>query len=43
MPEGADGFWEHDGALDAGECMDGCCDYYRCTNCGATWKEEVPE
>lgn len=41
MPKGADGQWEHQDTEDAGECSDGCCDYYRCLNCGLRFKVEV--
>lgn len=26
-----------------GECADGCCDSYRCKNCGRTWTYEWPD
>lgn len=30
----------HPGALDDGECGDGCCDRFRCPRCGAQWRVE---
>ena len=41
MPQGAAGRWEHTNVEDAGECLDGCCDYYRCKDCGHTWRQKV--
>ena len=34
---------EHPDAVDIGECSDGCCDKYRCPNCGLTFMCEVPQ
>lgn len=28
---------------DAGECLQGCCDRWRCEKCGATKTEEIPQ
>jgi hypothetical protein len=33
----------HENAEDAGECSQGCCDRYRCKDCGHTWTEEVAD
>lgn len=33
----------HPDAVDDGECFDGCCDYWKCPNCGHRWKTEVPQ
>lgn len=41
MPKGAPGRWEHVRATDDGECSQGCCDYWKCPDCGHTWKTEV--
>ncbi len=30
----------HPDAKCVGECYEGCCDDYRCPNCGATWRVE---
>jgi hypothetical protein len=43
MPKGAPGRWEHEGAKNDGECSDGCCDYYRCVDCGHWWRQEVAQ
>lgn len=42
-PRGAAGAWEHRGAEDAGTCAQGCCDRYRCVDCGITWMDEGPD
>ncbi len=41
MPKDAPGRWAHTNAVDNGECSQGCCDYYRCTDCGATWRGTI--
>jgi len=33
----------HPNAVDVGTCYEGCCDKYRCPDCGTTWKEEAAE
>ena len=43
MPKGDPGRWAHTNVEDAGECSDGCCDYFRCKDCGHHWKEEVAQ
>lgn len=30
----------HPDAVYAGGCSEGCCDYYRCPDCGKRWKVE---
>lgn len=30
----------HPDAKGDGECYEGCCDYYKCPNCGHRWREE---
>jgi transposase-like protein len=29
--------------VDDGRCRDGCCDDYRCTACGYTFRVELPD
>jgi len=29
--------------VDAGECSEGCCDYYKCKSCGYRFRVEVPD
>ena len=43
MPKGADGNWEHQGAKWVGECYDGCCDDYKCEDCGHEWRVEAAQ
>lgn len=43
MPPGASGRWAHTNVEDDGECSDGCCDYFRCKDCGLRWREEVAQ
>lgn len=31
----------HPDAIDEGECFDGCCDKYRCPNCGLRFTVEA--
>lgn len=33
----------HPDAEDVGECSDGCCDYYKCPNCGLRFTVEVAQ
>jgi len=33
----------HPNAKRTDTCYDGCCDYYKCPDCGTTWREELPE
>lgn len=42
-PKGAPGRWSHTGAVDDGECSEGCCDDYKCTDCGETWRIEAAQ
>lgn len=34
---------QHPDAVDVGECLDGCCDYYKCPNCGRRFTVEVAQ
>ena len=34
---------QHPDAVDDGECSSGCCDYYRCPNCGLRFRVELPQ
>lgn len=34
---------QHPDAIHTGECSDSCCDYYKCPNCGLSFKVEVPQ
>lgn len=34
---------QHPDAVSDGECFEGCCDRYKCPNCGLRFTEEVPE
>jgi hypothetical protein len=43
MPKGATGRWEHTNVRETGECMDGCCAYMTCDDCGHSWREELPQ
>ena len=43
MPRGAEGRWSHSDVQETGECSDGCCAYYRCVSCGASWRQELPQ
>lgn len=40
MPSGVGGHWTHAGAEVVGECYEGCCDDFKCKDCGATWRVE---
>lgn len=33
----------HPNAVSTGSCYEGCCDYYKCPDCGTEWREELPE
>lgn len=33
----------HPDAKTDGECFDGCCDFYKCPNCGLRWRQELPQ
>ena len=35
--------WAHHGTTDDGTCADGCCDRYRCVDCGVRWTVECPD
>lgn len=35
--------WVHMGAVDDGECPEGCCDDYKCVDCGHTWRVECAQ
>lgn len=38
------GKWaQHPDAKSDGECANGCCDYWKCPNCGLRFKTEVCE
>lgn len=43
MPKGAPGQWSHTNAQDDGECYDGCCDDFKCADCGHTWRVECAQ
>jgi len=43
MPNGAPGQWSHTNVVSDGECADGCCDFYKCKDCGHRWRVEVPQ
>jgi hypothetical protein len=43
MPKDAKGRWAHTNSQIVGECMDGCCDYKHCKDCGHDWREEMPQ
>jgi hypothetical protein len=43
MPKGDSGYWKHSGAICTGECSEGCCDYFECSNCGHKWKQEASQ
>jgi hypothetical protein len=43
MPKGAEGHWEHAGWHVVGECLQGCCDRYKCRDCGKELLCEVPQ
>lgn len=34
---------EHPNAVDIGTCYQGCCDKYRCPDCGKTFLVECPD
>lgn len=40
MPKNAAGLWSHTGTKSDGGCFEGCCDDYKCEDCGATWRVE---
>lgn len=42
-PDGATGPWSHTSTVDNGECAEGCCDKYKCLDCGARWRVEVAQ
>lgn len=43
MPKDASGRWEHEGAECVGTCYKGCCDDFRCRDCGMEWRSEVAQ
>lgn len=44
MPEGPiQGLWSHTSVVSDGECSEGCCDYYKCKDCGHSWRSEVAQ
>lgn len=40
MPKGASGQWSHTSLVLDGSCDEGCCDDFKCNDCGATWRVE---
>jgi len=40
MPKGAAGLWSHTSVVLDGGCDEGCCDDFKCTDCGARWRVE---
>lgn len=40
MPKNASGQWSHTNYVSDGGCYEGCCDDYKCKDCGATWRVE---
>ena len=38
MPAKAPGQWAHTNPTNVGESHDGECDYYKCDDCGKTWR-----
>jgi hypothetical protein len=38
MPKDAPGHWAHEGAECTGSNYEGDVDYWRCRDCGTTWK-----
>lgn len=41
-PEKGEFVW-HPDAKDDGECSEGCCDYFKCPNCGLRFKVEAAQ
>lgn len=35
--------WAHTNVSSDGECSDGCCDFYKCKDCGHRWRVEVAQ
>lgn len=35
--------WTHTGTVSDGECFEGCCDDYKCVDCGMTWRVECAQ
>lgn len=42
-PPYTDGQWSHTNILSDGECSEGCCDDYKCADCGTTWRVEAAQ
>lgn len=34
-------YYSHPNATSPGDCAEGCCEHYRCPDCGTAWKQEV--
>ncbi len=43
MPPMAPGIWQHSNVISDGTCYEGCCDRYKCLDCGKTWESEVAQ
>lgn len=44
MPGGPiQGTWAHTTVVSDGECSEGCCDYFKCKDCGHSWRVEVAQ
>jgi hypothetical protein len=43
MPKGAPGHWSHTNPVDDGGCSEGCCDDYKCKDCGHAWRVEAAQ
>lgn len=42
-PEGVRRQWVHTNVVSDGECSEGCCDDYKCADCGHTWRVECAQ
>lgn len=43
MPKGATGRWAHTNVVGDGTCSEGCCDDWKCVDCGHQWREECAQ